>query len=649
MKAYPFFSPHYLFYSLRNPLHNQALSPFQQTPLGNRPAPHRFRLAEHFRWPCLVAFMGVLWAGCATGESLWLDELHTSWSVSGTWSEVATRARQGNQSPLYFYGLFGLVRTLGNLEWMSGELLLRLPSVVCWAFTLLVCLRITAQQWADSPPDLTSSREPQLRGRLWSWGQSLNRRLLGEDPRPAMGVAMVLWLVLDRIQLFYATEARVYAGVQLVSLLAWYCIARLAASDAPRAVDRTIIWWCGLSVLLISLHITAALACVWQIACGTWILYKCRSRVGLPQTHGLWAAAVAIVLSTLGVAWMLSSEVWEHRQQWASFAGDASWNALIGLFPLAAYAVPVAAARGVDWLCSLGLCVRSRRTRSTHRELEHRELAHGPLDTTDQYLSSTAQWLWWVAVAGPWLSAWWITSLGIAPVFHRRFVIVVAVPLLLVAATELARIRRPALRWSAVLGVAAWLVISQGTLGNWRSGAWYGWQRLEGWRQASQFLQSQVQSGETVWCYSGLIEESGAELPLTDSLNQYLSFPLRGLYQVVDSQGEPCAPRALVGNGASWHGQMLSAGGRENSPAHADPDGETGGEAEETVSHQVAGERFVTGQQWIVYRGGPASFERHLRLLQRASAQDSLESWQIDSPQSFGLVSVVRISREKRE
>lgn len=533
--------------------------------------------------------MGVVWAACAAGESLWLDELHTSWTVSGAWSEVAARAKQGNQSPLFFYGLFALAGTLGNLGGIPGELLLRLPSMLCWAATLFVCLRITT---------------PAI-----GWRSGVNA------PPLAVGVAVVLWMLLDRIQLFYATEARVYAMVQLVSLLAWCCVARLTACGSPKTASRSILLWCLLSVLLINLHLTAVLACGWQIACGTWVISR-RS----PRLRLLWAAAVTVVLMAVAVAWQLSSQVWEHRQQWASFAGDASWSALIGLFPLAAYLGPVAAARGLDWLC----CRRGQRP-------------------THQHQQDVAQWLWWIAVAGPWLSAWGITGLGLAPVFHRRFVIVAAVPLLLVAATQLPRIRLSGLRSLAVFGVAMWLMIGQGTLDNWRAGVWYGWQRSEGWRQASQFLQAQVKPGETVWCCSGLIEAAGAKLPLNESLNRYLSFPLRGLYRVVDADGKPLAPKALIGNGESWRAQLFSADRRNQSGL-----GEEQGGAGGATAENFPGDQLIAGDQWIVYRGSPESFKRHLESLQQPSEVGQPTSWQIGSPRSFGLVSLVRLSRDGR-
>jgi hypothetical protein len=500
---------------------------------------------------------------------------------------------------------------------------------------------------------------------IFAWGATVFvcvRELQGGPCWRSATLAVLAWLVLDRIQLFYATEARVYAAVQLVSLLAWMAVARIGearerrgnprlaalvpiASTSPTAMScrqagiseaqeineargneargneaqvneaqvneaqaRTNqalgaspapIWlWCGLSILLVFLHVTAVLAVAWQIVCGTWLVAK-----RAPHLRLTWAVAVAVVIVAVGVALLLSAQVWEHRQRWASFAGEASLASLVGLFPLAAYVVPVMLARGLDWVWGSGKVVTGDQAGAAKDK------------------SRSPTWLWWVAVAGPWLSAWCITVLQIAPVFHRRFVIVAAVPLVMLAASQLGRVRHASLRWGAMVAVAAWLIVSQGTLLNWRAGQLFGWQRTEGWRQAGQFLSEHLQSGDQLWCASGLIEGQGAELPLSEPLDRYLSFPLRGMYGVVDNKGELIEPHALVGDGASWARQMLS---------------------EDHVGRIASSGSAV----WLVYRGSPAAFEMHCRKWASGLEAGSQEHWRLDAPQAFGLVSVVRASRD---
>ena len=52
----------------------------------------------------------------ATGELLWLDELHTGWSVDGSFQQMLNRSAQGNQAPLFFILEWSLVQWLGTSE-----------------------------------------------------------------------------------------------------------------------------------------------------------------------------------------------------------------------------------------------------------------------------------------------------------------------------------------------------------------------------------------------------------------------------------------------------------------------------------------------------------------------------------------------------
>src|SRR5688572_14871390 len=69
-------------------------------------------LALFLRWPQM-------------NESLWLDELHTSWTVGESWQEIYRRAEIGNHSPLYFF-LPKLAKELLGFR----ETTVRLPSLI---------------------------------------------------------------------------------------------------------------------------------------------------------------------------------------------------------------------------------------------------------------------------------------------------------------------------------------------------------------------------------------------------------------------------------------------------------------------------------------------------------------------------------------
>lgn len=510
-------------------------------------------------WWCLLGgLLAALWATLAATESLWVDELHSSWAVSGSLADVAGRARQGNQSPLYFWGLWAAVRTLGFFPAVSAELALRLPSILCWGATVGICLSLAA------------FRSPNV-GRTSG--------LAEQQSTQAVAVAtLFLWLWLDRGLLFYATEARVYAAVQLCNLLAWWAIVRLltTARLSRASVLRCVIAWGLLAIVLLFLHVTSVLAVFWQCVAGT--IGIGRQRPGAARS--IWLYTVLTVGLATVLALMLSEDVWQQRSQWRAFAGEASLHHLLGMFPVLILGVPVLAARMIDRLWGNRMASPS-----------------SPIETK----------LWWLAAFGPWLTAWLVTACEVAPLLHRRFVIVSAIPLAILAIAELSKVRRPGLRILAAGATCGWLIVGQGTLANWRDGYLVGWQRVEGWREATAYLNRNIVSGEEVWCASGLIEGDHAHLPLEPALNRYLSFPLRGAYRVSTSSHRAVEPLALVGDYKRWTEQLS---------ASPEP------------------------SLWIVFRGRPAALEAGLRWLREQDA-----NWRHDGPREFGLVSVVRLRR----
>ena len=64
----------------------------------------------------IVTFLGAGLRLFNIDESLWLDELHSAWSVSGSLGEVASRAAQGNQPPLYYWVEWFVIQFLGQSE-----------------------------------------------------------------------------------------------------------------------------------------------------------------------------------------------------------------------------------------------------------------------------------------------------------------------------------------------------------------------------------------------------------------------------------------------------------------------------------------------------------------------------------------------------
>lgn len=517
-------------------------------------------------WGGFAALLSFIVALAGSRESFWLDELHTSWAISGEWADIVPRARAGNQTPLYCWLLYVVTETLGRSELAS-----RLPSAAATALATGLCVAAVSRSSA---------------GGRSTWLACL---------------AVVGWVVLDRIQLFYASEARVYALIQLTSLGGWLCIGkfsrqRFQSGEVVRNSDwRWLTGWAVLASLSIHLHLVCLLPVAWQ---ALWGIAMCAiSASNSNRSNSRWVLRWFATLGCLGLSILpalgTASVVWDRRAQWQSFAGEASGRALVSLFPLIPVLVPVAIAICIGWIATR-FALRKRHEDST--------------TVSDWSWDSRCMWL--IAAAGPWLSVWLVTALGIAPMMHRRYVICSAMPLAVLAATELLRIRFVGLKVATLIGSVFWLLHSQGTLDVWKQHQWVGWQRGEDWHSAAQWIDRQVQAGDGIWCASGLIEAQSVTLPLAPAENEYLSFPLRGRYQV---QSESVEPRALIGDAADWTEQLLSTSG----------DGTTA--------------------QFVVYRGRVEQLSNRLRRVQAIARREGREFKLEAEPRPFGYITVAKV------
>lgn len=526
---------------------------------------------QSFWWGSLALSLAAIFGVASLQESLWLDELHTDWVVSAGFTDVPQRAQYGNQSPVFFSGLWLVKQTL-EATGASIESIVRLPSVVAWLFaiaTIVVCLR----------------RNSAAKGLHGCWAD-------------AFCLVALCLVVMDRIQWFYASEARVYGVVQLLSLLGWLVAGRISQSIDDGAEPKK--WlpavWGLLAILLVHVHLLGVLSVLWQFAyIGAFLLWR-RDYVKLVR-GSVWAAVVAVG-SWTAVWW--NPGLWERRQQWELFAGDATVSHAIGLFPIFVLLGPPVLVVLVCWVRALGK-------------------TGDVLKLIDSKIG-----LWCIAALGPWLTAWIVTAAEIAPVMHRRYVVVSSLPLAILAVAVLSCIKVPWIRLATAVTSLILLLVSQGTLLVWSAGEVVGWQRAEGWRQASAFVQNEWRVGDRLWCASGLIEAEGAQLPLPDHLDEYLSYPLRGSYSVRDVNGKFVTPHALLNDPKEWPNQF-----ELDSVDGSKGDTSTGA--------------------WIVYRGTVDKLSRRIEVIKKhAALQNSSQiegvNMQIEvAPRPFGTVSVAKL------
>ncbi len=219
-----------------------------------------------------ILWLGVFLRGWQATESLWLDELHTSWVVSGKWSEVAGRAAAGNQSPLYFYLTWGVARLWGQHEWT-----LRLLSLVAGT-VLIAATGLLVRSWTGSV----------LAGLLAAGLVAINRDCI-----------------------FFAQEARPYALVQLSALVHAGIFLRLLHQPTLRwraAFVAGAVW-------LFYLHYTTFLFLLAEAVC-LLILLPCRRfKIAYTFPQAVRDALLIALLVVPASAHLLS--IARHRDNWA--------------------------------------------------------------------------------------------------------------------------------------------------------------------------------------------------------------------------------------------------------------------------------------------------------------------------------------------
>lgn len=514
-------------------------------------------------------------------ESLWLDELHSAWSASGPLDEVSTRASLGNQLSPYFWLLWANGQAFGH-----AEVVWRAPSLCAWLATMALAAWVLAR---------------------------LKCRRGG-----AVALAALALIACNRDQIFYASEARPYALLSLVNLAAWCALARWAgvwSTDANHLQRRWRAWWlawCVLNMAAFWLQPTALLAIAAQyvyllglVACETLVgrsrltptasavaAWRNVHRLGHGPPSRLGATVLGGVLLTLAMlpALRVLAPVWERRQQWAGFAAGHRLRDVLGLLPFEAFLIPLLLAAGL-------VTVR----------LALQRLGQGNDKRGDRLSSQTEAefWMWFCAWLLPCCLALFLTVSGLAPLMHRRYVFVAAVPLVIWVAHCWTRLTGETVRWCVCAATILLLLYRQDVFDELlsRSVVWPAVVRGEDWRGAVQWINSHdsAERPSVVFCASNLIEGTADALQ-DEGLREYLSFPLRSIYRLTP----PGEVVPLANDPRTWVGSMRAAG--------------------------IGGEPAADRQVWLIVRSSAAGLDKRLQISGLRAGQR----------RDFGGVQVVR-------
>lgn len=415
----------------------------------------------------------VAWSAVTIREPLWIDELHTLWSIQGDWQDVLTRSTAGNQSPLYFYFLKAYVEVIQlplrifGLDSMSSlGLILRSFSLIGWG--LLAWLMSTQISSCFRYSESTSTK---ARGRLI-----------------AIFFVGGLWLMSDRTGGFYATEARPYV---------WVAVAcALMISNTIPSVGSS--WrWLLYGVAAFYLHYTAIVVVAASFLLRSLAHYRNVTNRRLILYEG-FVLALVMTPGLLHLAWLGKSS-----SQWAYFAGGSDLFTLLRISPWFAWVVMTAAcvalARGLRW--------------------SDRMIA-----IEESSLLQVVVWLAFICIG----TYWSLCYFGWAPLMHSRYLIGIY-PAIWVAGILLLK-RLNDVRWIVAIGLLAmsvqgWL---QGSWPLWGRGEWIAWQRVEDWDKAFQVLKENKQKGDIVFLAPLLIETDDQRTIDTSAVTRkrYFAFPL---------------------------------------------------------------------------------------------------------------------------
>lgn len=375
----------------------------------------------------------------------------------------------GNQSPLFFWLELLLVRVFG-----ATELTLRLPSIVAGSL-LPIFLYVLAVRWT---------------------------RLA------IVGLVAAALVAIEPFFLFYSTEARPYALVQLLAVIHVGLLAEL--------MRRPAVWlragFVLSGALLFYLHYTTALLFVADILIFVVWRFTARRRTN-KTTYSVASVAADMAVITVACLPALPNvlAIYGRRENWRSFVEDepSPWMIFVVL-PWAASAPIILA----DALAKVAIRIRKPLSATARRALHWHALL-----------------LCWLLV--PVIGAWLLTRSQVALLFFSRYLVAASPAAVLLAASCAGLAPWKWARWAIAAALVAASLIISGIGANYQREGRFIKDRKEDWRGAIAWLNDQRKTVPLpVIVRPGLIEERELSGPHDERLEAYCLFPVTGLYRL---------------------------------------------------------------------------------------------------------------------
>jgi hypothetical protein len=405
-------------------------------------------------------------------KPLWIDELHTSWTIQGGFIDVIPRGNAGNQAPLYYFILKAITELAG-----PSESVLRSFSVI----STIACIALMA-----------------------GWGV-----MKKVDP-VLLGVVMVMFAT-DRLVTLFALEARPYAFLMFLTILL-FTLQTTRIQHFPSWVLKEVMWTLCATAMFYT-HYTA-LPIIAVLFLSRVVL---RNDNQIPRKI-LTLQFVTIVAFAIGRLDHFAS-VFAMRDNWATFIRPerATLAALATSFPIIALVlIP----------CSLLLLDRHLQKQQAIIKPENHD-ERSPSDSSIKTL------LMWGLL--PLLTAWICTRFAWVNWFFPRYLMTIAPAFYLLFCAVISRLQQPVIKTAGLLIViSAWGVLGHSVTERYLAETVTV--KRESWKQIVQYLNAQTGSGNVLLMSGLIEDPQLAAQQVVQSgrvpLQQYCQFPVRGLYSL---------------------------------------------------------------------------------------------------------------------
>ena len=409
---------------------------------------------------CLM--IGVVFRAMAAGDYLWLDEQHTAWVAKAGLTDVAHRAADGNQTPLFFYACWAAIKCGGQ-----SALSLRLPSLLCGLALMTIV-------------PLYVYRRTQCAAAL---------------------LVVSAFLLLDYDTVFYASEARPYAMVQLLGVIQVTAFLRwingiLNNTDRPHQRTGLGVATAVLAAIIFYTHPTGMLLMVAELI---FVVGLCLTRRQYPMVKLLTTAGLCAALILPGV--VMISFIWQRRENWSAVSDpDKVCNGLT-TNALVMIVIPLLLVLLDHFL--------SKRKPAVDQESVG----------SSRLLALSACW----AIV-PSLLIYSLDVTGWVHLAIGRYAIVGAVAFPIFAAVAIARMGSDWFRWIATMLIVGWLAYASAVPHYLSLGSF----RQENWQEVVRIINEEDET-LPVFLVANLIEDRAAESDQSEGFQRYLGFPLRGI------------------------------------------------------------------------------------------------------------------------